>query len=185
MRISDWSSDVCSSDLFEPEEPERGGGGAHPHTAAVGGPGTARESFERCGLFEQFCSAFDELFAFAGQANAARSALENLDAEIVFENLDAARERRLGDVERRRSLGESALSRDLNDMVHLAQIQHFALRLSRPRTSPSIKDIGQVGPTWAGSTRALARRRRRNTRSQMGQRSEARRVGEEGVSKSR
>src|SRR3546814_14937148 len=54
-------------------------------------------------------------------------------------------------------------------MVHLAQIQHFALRLSRPRTSPSIKDIGQVGPKWAGSTRALARRRRRNTRRQMGQ----------------
>src|SRR3546814_11811668 len=54
-------------------------------------------------------------------------------------------------------------------MVHLAQIQHFALRLSRPRTSPSIKDIGQVGPKWAGSTRALARRRRRKTRSQMGQ----------------
>src|SRR3546814_9871245 len=126
MRISDWSSDVCSSrsleqrrylfdrfsrrryldtrvargenrQHFEPEEPERGGGGAHPHTAAVGGPGTARESFERCGLFEQFCAAFDELFAFAGQANAARSALANLDAEIVFENLDAARERRLGD----------------------------------------------------------------------------------------
>src|SRR3546814_7828900 len=60
-------------------------------------------------------------------------------------------------------------SSDLNDMVHLAQIQHFALRLSRPRTSPSIKDIGQVGPKWAGSTRALARRRRRNTRRQMGQ----------------
>src|SRR3546814_3693998 len=54
-------------------------------------------------------------------------------------------------------------------MVHLAQIQHFALRLSRPRTSPSIKDIGQVGPKWAGPTRALARRRRRNTRRQMGQ----------------
>src|SRR3546814_9505773 len=153
MRISDWSSDVCSSDLiarleqrrylfdrfsrrryldtrvargenrqhFEPEEPERGGGGAHPHTAAVGGPGTARESFERCGLFEQFCAAFDELFAFAGHANAARSALENLDAEIVFENMDAARERRMGDVERRRSLGESALSRDLNDMVQIGR----------------------------------------------------------------
>src|SRR3546814_16674985 len=60
-------------------------------------------------------------------------------------------------------------SSDLNDMVHLAQIQHFALRLSRPRTSPSIKDIGQVGPKWAGSTRALARRRRRNTRRKMGQ----------------
>src|SRR3546814_7343667 len=104
MHISDWSSDVCASDLFdrfsrrryldtrvargenrqhfEPEEPERGGGGAHPHTAAVGGPGTARESFERCGLFEQFCAAFDELFAFAGQANAARSALDRKSTRL-------------------------------------------------------------------------------------------------------
>src|SRR3546814_12279330 len=54
-------------------------------------------------------------------------------------------------------------------MFPLAQIQHVAVRQSRPRKSPSIKDIGQVGPKWAGSTRALARRRRRNTRRQMGQ----------------
>src|SRR3546814_19736367 len=136
MRISDWSSDVCSSrsleqrrylfdrfsrrryldtrvargenrQHFEPEEPERGGGGAHPHTAAVGGPGTARESFERCGLFEQFCAAFDELLAFAGPANAARSALENLAAELVFVNMDASRPPRLGAVECRRSLSHS------------------------------------------------------------------------------
>src|SRR3546814_17719632 len=50
MRISDWSSDVCSSDLIEPQfHGTAGAGRAHaPGIARHGGCGCYYGSFDRC-----------------------------------------------------------------------------------------------------------------------------------------
>src|SRR5690606_32705740 len=134
---------------LEPEQPERGRCRAHADAPALGGARASGEAFECRGFFEQTRSALDEFLALARQPNPPGAAFEHLDAEVILENLDAAGQRRLGDVECRGRLRKTALPGDFNDMVYLAQIQHFALRLSRPRTCPSIKDIGQMDAKWA------------------------------------
>src|SRR3546814_14303130 len=94
MRISDWSSDVCSSDLAEADDAGRGG-------AYSVADCEVEVVFNAAGMREEARSGFRQMYPSA-------CTMKERCADQPLELADAHRERRLGDVRLRRSLGEAA-----------------------------------------------------------------------------
>src|SRR3546814_7717057 len=98
MRISDWSSDVCSSDLAEADDAGRGG-------AYSVADCEVEVVFNAAGMREEARSGFRQMYPSA-------CTMKERCADQPLELADAHRERRLGDVRLRRSLGEAAGDHD-------------------------------------------------------------------------
>src|SRR3546814_14574519 len=99
MRISDWSSDVCSSDLI--------------------GLGAGE-------ILDDAQAVFEKRRALGGQRQAARGARDQPHAEACFERVDAAADHCRRQIERTRGGGQAAALRNLPESLYFPYRIHQA-----------------------------------------------------------
>src|SRR3546814_7826636 len=137
VRISDWSSDVCSSDLFDVREAgaevfQRGWqdavvGDRHEadrQHAGIAAVGLQRSHFRVLQPRQRGACLVVERAAGRGQRDAAVVALEQLHAELVFQLLQLRGKRRLRDVQPCGGRGEAALFGNGNEIAQLTQFHY-------------------------------------------------------------
>src|SRR3546814_2332699 len=103
MRISDWSSDVCSSDL---------------------GSEILRQVLHFFELAEDARDVGKDRLRLAGRLQATAGTLEELQAELLLAMLQHRADRRLGHVQHARGRRHRAGLHDGMEDLHLAEVHH-------------------------------------------------------------